>query len=127
MKLPLYACTSNQKEKDGHRKEDDRTEQEIAYDPGDDGQCDQADEVHNGVRQGRPSRNRYGCRARRSSRPRALRCSRASCSERDRTARSYWDTGSSCLIRRHGSQPEKTLAEGRQFDPAPDHHSRINA
>ena len=58
MKLPLYACTSNQKEKDGHRKEDDRTEQEIAYDPGDDGQCDQADEVHNGVRQGRPSRIR---------------------------------------------------------------------
>ena len=58
MKLPLYACTSNQKEKDGHRKEDDRTEQEIADDPSDDRQCDQADEVHNGVRQGRPSRIR---------------------------------------------------------------------
>lgn len=56
MKLPLYACPSNQKEKDGHREEDDRTEQEIADDPGDDWQCDQADEVHDGVRQGRPSR-----------------------------------------------------------------------
>ena len=55
MKLPLDACTSNQKEEDGHRKEDDGTEQKIAYDPGDDWQCHQADEVHNGVRQGRPS------------------------------------------------------------------------
>jgi hypothetical protein len=33
MKLPLDACPGNQKKENGHRKEDDRTEQEVAYDP----------------------------------------------------------------------------------------------